>query len=385
MTTATHAWTRLAEGLVPELAEHAPAHDRKGTFVRESFALLRKHRMMSMLVPVELGGGGASFADAANALRVLAHGCASTALALSMHTHVVAAAVWKHRQGKPTAPLLRRIAEEQLVLVSTGGTDWIDSVGTLRRVDGGYRLDARKVFASGSPEAAMLVTSARFEDPERGARVLHFALPFGAEGVRALDDWDTLGMRGTGSCTVLLEDVFVPDAAVQVARPQGEWHAAWSVVLRVAPPLYMAPYLGVAERACAIARRGSEARVASRAGAMENELLAARLAWRASVDAAQDLAFTPSLEAASAQLACKTLTHRSCRAAVDAAMVTAGGTGFFRRLPLEACFRDVQGGHFHPLPEDRQVLFSGRLALDHDPIRSVPLATATPAPAPRVA
>jgi len=87
-------------------------------------------------VPVELGGGGASLPELGAMLRTLAHGCPSTALALSMHTHQVAANVWRWRhQQAPMEPLLRRIAAEQLVLVSSGGSDWLAGSARAERTE----------------------------------------------------------------------------------------------------------------------------------------------------------------------------------------------------------------------------------------------------------
>jgi alkylation response protein AidB-like acyl-CoA dehydrogenase len=45
-----------------------------------------------------------------------------------------------------------------------------------------------------------------------------------------------------------------------------------------------------------------------------------------------------------------------------------GGAGFFRSFGLERLLRDVHGAAFHPLPEKRQWLFTGRSALGLDPI-----------------
>ena len=92
-------------------------------------------------------------------LRELAHHCGSTALALSIHTHVLAATVWRWRQQQPLEPLLRRVAEEQIVLVSTGASDWLDSSGRADRVKGGYRVTGRKIFGSGAPAGTLLITS----------------------------------------------------------------------------------------------------------------------------------------------------------------------------------------------------------------------------------
>jgi alkylation response protein AidB-like acyl-CoA dehydrogenase len=57
-------------------------------------------------------------------------------------------------------PLLRRVAAEKLILLSSGGSDWIGGSGTAIKVDGGYRITARKVFTSGAPAGSLLMTSA---------------------------------------------------------------------------------------------------------------------------------------------------------------------------------------------------------------------------------
>lgn len=372
-------WHKIAGELVPVLEEHAARHDREGSFVTESYGALKERRIMSALVPKELGGGGASLREVCELLRLLARGCASTALALSMHQHLVAAAVYNHRHGKPGEKLLRRVATDEAVLVSTGATDWVESIGTMTKVDGGYRVDAHKAFASGSPMATLMITSARYDDPEHGARVLHFPVPLSAPGVTPLDDWDTLGMRATGSQTLKLEGVFVPDDAIALSRPRGRWHPVWSVIMTVAPPVYMAPYVGLAGRARDIAlahakRKADDRHTTTAVGRMQGALAAAELAWNAMIDNTAGFDFEPSLERADRTLILKTLVANAVEETVNAAMAAAGGRAFFRALPLERCFRDVQAARFHPLPEDRQIEFSGRLALGRDPITGEPLA-----------
>ncbi|NUO16319.1 MAG: PAS domain-containing protein, partial [Planctomycetaceae bacterium] len=115
------------------------------------------------------------------------------------------------------------------------------------------RLNMLKMFASQSAVGDVLITSAPYDDPEHGPQVLHFPVPMQAEGVSVLNDWHALGMRGTGSHTVRLDGVFVPDAAVVLKRPRGAFHPFWNVILTVAMPYIMAVYTGIAEKAAATA------------------------------------------------------------------------------------------------------------------------------------
>jgi len=186
-------------------------------------------------------------------VKALAGYCGSTALASSMHQHLLAASIWKYRQGQGGEPLLQKIAKKQPVLVSTGARDWLESNGELERAEGGYQLTAKKFFASQSEIGDLLVTSAPYNHPKEGWRVLHFAVPMDARGVRVMSDWRTLGMRGTGSQTVELNHVFIPESSVVLSRPRGQFHPVWNVVLTAALPLIMSVYVGIAEKAARMA------------------------------------------------------------------------------------------------------------------------------------
>lgn len=379
MTThnKTNHWVAVARDIGPALAALAATHDAEGTFVEGAYRLFAERRIFSMAVPEQLGGGGAGFAEVCDTLRELATFDSSAALALSMHTHLVAATIWKHKRGQPGEALLRKVVDGQLALVSTGASDWIDSNGSMTRADGGFRVSARKVFGSGTPAAAIMIATSRYDDPHEGPQVLHFSVPFSAKGVKIANDWDAHGMRGTGSHTVTLDDVFVPDEAIATRRPAGEWHPAWSVVLTVAPPIYMAPYVGIAEQAAALARGAARnnadvSYIPFLAGELEVELAATRLAWRAMIANANEYDFAPALDLANAQLVNKTLCGRAAIATVQKAMELAGGRGYFRTFGLERLMRDVRAAPYHPLPEKRQHEFSGRIALGRDPITNVP-------------
>lgn len=363
----------LVQTIGPAFAEGAAARDAGDVFVADHYELLRRQKVFSALVPTEFGGGGVSHSAMCDFLRRLAQYCPSTALALSMHQHLVAASVYNHRNGRPGAKLLERVAATQLVLVSTGANDWMESSGSMTRADGGFQVSARKPFGSGSVKGGVLVTSAPFEDLQEGWQVLHFAVPFSASGVSLADDWQGLGMRASGSCSVVLDKVYVPDDAISLRRPRGRFHPAWNVILTVAMPMIMSVYAGVAEAAAAIgrqlaAKRCDDPTVPFLLGELENRLANAQLAMDDMVRLANDLEFSISLDLTNAMLVRKTIVAESVLATVEKALEAAGGAGFYRKTGLERLLRDAHGAQFHPLSAKRQHHFTGRIALGLDPI-----------------
>jgi len=357
-------WIEVAHNLGQTFASRAETHDESDGFVGQNYAALKEERVFSAGIPEELGGGGASHREIADMLRTLAQSCGSTALALSMHQHLVAATVWKYRRGQGGEAMLKNVAEKQLVLVSTGAGDWLESNGSANKTDGGYLVSARKHFASQAPVGDMLVTSAPLMD-----EVLHFPVPMNAPGVTVLNDWRALGMRGTGSHTVKLENVFIPDSAIALRRPRGVYHPVWNVVLTVAMPLIMSVYVGIAQKAAKLTivhirrKKNSKPQVPSLIGEMNNDLVAAEIQLNDMLRIANNYDFEPIDQNGHDILTRKTNVANAAIRVVTKAMEIVGGEGFFREFGLERLFRDVQGARYHPLAESDQVKFSGEYLL----------------------
>jgi acyl-CoA dehydrogenase len=180
-------------------------------------------------------------------------------------------------------------------------------------------------------------------------------------------------MRATGSHTIVLDKVFVPDDAVALRRPRGRFHPAWNVILTVAMPLIMSVYAGVAEAAAAIGRdlaqkRQDDPAVPYLLGELANDLTAAQLAVDDMVRLANDFDFAMSLDLSNAILVRKTIAASHVLATVEKALEAAGGAGFYRKAGLERLLRDAHGAQFHPLSAKRQHRFTGRVMLGLDPI-----------------
>lgn len=367
--SAVHAeLVGIARSLGASFAERATAANDQDAFVAENYRDLRQSGLVEAGVPNDLGGGGAEIAELCGMIKELAHHCGSTALAFSMHTHQVAIPAWRwtYQKAAPVVPLLKRVAAERIILLSSGGSDWIEGAGKAEKVDGGYRITARKIFTSGSPMGDILMTGAVVDEPD-GAKVIHFGLPMKSPNVKVLDTWKAVGMRGTGSNDVMVEGHVVPEEAVALKRNQGEWHMLFHIISMIAFPLIYSAYLGVAESARDIALRmakKTDPHVVSLAGQMETELRAAQYAHAAMIAAAER--GEPGPATTNEIMIGRTLVARHTIAAVELAMETAGGAAFHRDNGLERRFRDIQGARYHPMRIGVQQEFAGRTALGLD-------------------
>jgi alkylation response protein AidB-like acyl-CoA dehydrogenase len=206
----------------------------------------------------------------------------------------------------------------------------------------------------------MLVTSAPFLD-----EVLHFPVPMNAQGITILNDWRALGMRATGSHTVKLENVFIPDAAIALRRPRGAYHPVWNVVLTVAMPLIMSVYLGIAQKAAELSighvrrKKTAKPHVPYLIGEMNNDLVAAEIQLNDMLRIANNYDFEAIDQNGHDILTRKTNVANAAIRVVTKAMEIVGGEGFYRGFGLERLFRDVQAARYHPLPEREQAKFSG--------------------------
>ena len=360
----------LAGELGRSFEQYSAAHDRDGSFVTEAFATMRERGYLALAVPVELGGLGATIGQVAMAQAEMARYDASAALAVSMHLHITLFAAWRYRREMPGAEaMLRRVADDRIVLVSTGGSDFTRPNGTAVKVDGGFKVSGRKIFCSQVPEGDVFSTMFTYEDPDAGRQVLAMGIPVRGEGIEVLDTWDTMGMRGTGSHDVMMKDVFVADAQVMSRRPWGVLDPPLQIILQCAIPPISGAYLGVAEgardKALAHIAGSSKAEDPSTqrlVGLLDYKLRVARWSLLGAIAQIGDDP-VPDAETVVATMQAKRAIAEEAVSACDVALAVTGGAGYYRKLGIEQALRDVRGVGFHPLTPELTLMHAGKVAL----------------------
>ena len=397
LTAHTDAGARLvaiAERLSEELAARAAEHDRDGTFPFEAIDALKAAGVFAAPVPVALGGLGVSSAhDLVLAASRLARGDASVAIGVSMHLvavlnmerrRQVAVAAGAERRAGAFASSLKEIVDDGVVLaaaISEPGQDLTRPGTVATRTESGWRIDGRKMFCTMSPAATDLYVSVTYADGDGVERYAYAMVPTGARGVVVNDDWDALGMRASGSNSISLEGVELPESGVRGGFRAGDPTPYMERNL-VSGLFHAAAALGIAESADGIARRGIAGRingdahprmqvadnaidltasrgVLSRAAALIDEHRAANQASDGSADQLGALF-------AEAQAA-KAFVNEAAARVVERALALSGGAGYVNGSPLARAYRDVKAGSFmHPLGANRAYDYLGRVALGEE-------------------
>jgi acyl-CoA dehydrogenase len=223
-------------------AQNADAVDREARFPAETFASARSQRLLGILVPVELGGEGASVADVVDVCYMLSRACASSGMIYAMHQIMVAILVRHAQSSAWHNRLLRRIAAEPLLIASSttegqGGGDLRSSDCAV--IENGSRIELTKsatVMSYGMHADALLTTARRSPDALPSDQVL---VGFVKDDYRLepVTGWDTLGMRGTCSSGFTLKGrgeagQVIPDAyaKIQAQTMMPVAHLTWSAV-----------------------------------------------------------------------------------------------------------------------------------------------------------
>ncbi|MFZ6746194.1 acyl-CoA dehydrogenase family protein [Undibacterium sp. JH2W] len=178
-------------------AKHAASTDQHGRLAQEVIDALISNGFARYFVPKAFAGLNASFTDLAAGLSTVATGCTSAAWCAA-----ICAVVGRMAAYLPTASQQKIWQDGPDVVISAS----FRSTGKVVPSKGGWVLSGEWHFLSGIDYAEWALLCIEPVGDEQAAR--YAAVP--ASAYRILDNWDTLGMRGTGSKSIVLDDIFVP-------------------------------------------------------------------------------------------------------------------------------------------------------------------------------
>ncbi|NRF69907.1 acyl-CoA/acyl-ACP dehydrogenase [Aquincola sp. S2] len=360
--------------LGPRLAERAVHHDREASFPAENFADLRSAGLLGLCVPESAGGLGADFETYMLVAAELGRWCGSTALSFNMH---VCPTLWLGplADALPMSPAQRadherirglhqrRIVDDGTLYAQPFSEGGAAAAGTApwgtaaRRVEGGYRVSGRKIFASLAGAADCYAVLCTLEQPGQAAGgtrrdMLYLGIPADAPGVAVCGDWDPLGMRATVSRDLVFSDVFVPDEARLL--PEGLYFEAFNRFPHMVSTL-TATYLGIAQAAYDFTVQYLRAEVPgmpkvlrrmyptkqSDTAEMRIRLEAMRALF---LQTAREARLDPDKDARMRLYAAHYTVMESANELCRLAIRTCGGQTLLKSLPLERLYRDSRCG-----------------------------------------
>jgi butyryl-CoA dehydrogenase len=335
-----------------EIAPQAAAIDRSHEFPRRIFSRLGEMGLLGIMVPETWGGAGLDALSYAVALEEIACACASTAVAMSVQSSLVAAPILKEGTDAQRARWLPDLASGKKIgcfalSEPEAGSD--AKAQRTRAVRDGDRwiLNGTKNFITNAPVADLAIVIAA-TDPGQGSRgITAFLVPLPSPGLTLGPPDDKLGIRGAPSAQLFLSDCAVGDDAR--LGPEGD---GFKIAMRALD----GGRIGIAAQALGIARAAFEdavryARERKTFGQpiaehqaiqfkladMRTEIDAARmLLWRAAVK--KDAGGAYGTDAAMAKLFASEVANRAAKEAVQ----IFGGYGYLRDFPAERHFRDAK-------------------------------------------
>ena len=363
----------LSDALLAHVSERAPVHDRENTFPHDDLAELRDAGYLAAFVPERLGGSGLTLEEVAREQVRLAGAAPATALAVNMHLVVTGMAkVLADRGDDSLAFVLREAGAGEVFAFgnSEAGNDLVmfgSRTRAERQPDGGYRFTGTKIFTSLSPVWTRLATFGLDEAHPEGPRLVHAVVAREDGGVQTRDDWDTLGMRATQSCTTVLAGAYAaPERVVRTLPPGPSADPYVFALFAVFEILLASVYTGIGRRALELAVAAAHRRTSmkhdGRSYAQDPDIR-----WRVADAAIAQDGIEPQVWALARDVdervdhgalwfakvvGLKVRATETAREVVDRAVRVSGGGTFFSGNELGRLYRDVLAGMFHPSDDE---------------------------------
>jgi 3-hydroxy-9,10-secoandrosta-1,3,5(10)-triene-9,17-dione monooxygenase len=198
--------TGRARALVPALAERAAGQSAERRIASETIADLKEAGLFRVLQPARWGGYEADPTLFAEIQMTLAEGDLSSAWVYGVvGVHPFQLALFDDRAQRDVW------GEDDSTLIASTYMP----TGRATPVDGGFRFSGKWKFSSGSEHCGWILLGGMVGDPREGD-YRTFLLPRG--DYRIDDSWHVMGLKGTGSQDIIVDEVFVPDYRVHDLR-----------------------------------------------------------------------------------------------------------------------------------------------------------------------
>lgn len=365
------------KSLTPRIAELAAEIDREGRFPVENFQLLNEAGLNAVCIPEEWGGAGANSLTYNMALRELGKACASTALTWNMHQTCVSLffALANEEQKKRVLPDVTENGKLFSSVTAERGMSFRHLV-TLKSiftpVEGGYRLNGRKISASVGEHADYYFTTGFLAGKKTaGEAIMTAVIRKDAPGASVEVVWDTMSMRGTASDDILFEDAFVPDE--DILGGENFIGALGKIDITMFHLGFSAAYLGIAEGAYGhlvdYVRTTKYAPnpeplshnelYQSAIGELSAELRAARMLLYEACHVKEQGDGMANQNTVKTVMQSKYVSCEICAKAVQRAMRLVGGRSIARRYPFERFYREGITGVVMPPANSRCIEVAG--------------------------
>src|SRR6266566_1267053 len=199
LTNEERAMLEGARALIPRLAERAPAATAARQVPAETIAEYRAAGILRILQPRRFGGMQGRFSLFSRIVEELTYGCASSVWVYA----VLAEHQWILAQYPEEAQVDVWGADPEAVAASS-----LAPRAAAKPVPGGWRLSGRYSFSSGCDYAQWAILGAFLGEMGDPRSIAYLLVPLAETEI--VDDWQVLGLAGTGSKSLLLHDVFVP-------------------------------------------------------------------------------------------------------------------------------------------------------------------------------
>jgi alkylation response protein AidB-like acyl-CoA dehydrogenase len=359
----------LTDELLAHIAARAAAHDRDNTFPHEDLAELVAVGYLRAFVPEPLGGLGLTLEQVAREQVRLAAAAPATALAVNMHLVVTGiAAVLGARGDASLAFVLDDAARGEIFAFgnSEGGNDLVMFDSRTRaepQPDGGYRFTGTKIFTSLSPVWTRIALFGRDDTDPACPLLVHAVVDRDAGGIEVMDDWDTLGMRATQSCTTRLTGAPARAGRVYRRLPVGPSRDPFIFALFATFEILLAAvYTGIGQRALELAVAAAHRRTSMKNGG-RTYAQDPDIRWKVAEAAIAQDAVPPQITSLARDVdelvdhgaqwfprlvGLKVRATENARYVVDQALRVGGGSSYFAGNELGRLYRDVLAGIFHP-------------------------------------